>query len=100
MKTVTSGYDWILLENERSFYLYCICHHSCSSYIFSMQLNEDELNEYKAGGDQYLEKLAYDIHYSAPGVRGSNSKYRSRKADRTLEDTLESAIKESGKPFW
>jgi hypothetical protein len=97
MRVIKSGEQWFLLENDGQYFLNCLCNHSFAYYDYSIQLNGDEINELEAIGDLYLDKLSYEIHYSAPGVIGSKSKFISRKVDPHIRDLIELAITE--RPF-
>ena len=69
---------WFLLEDNGAFYLDAHCSHSAVDFSVLIALNATEQAAYEAGGHCYLDRLAHDIHYSAPGVRGSRSPYQAR----------------------
>jgi hypothetical protein len=84
---------WFLFEHEGELYLDANCSHSAFSYCYMIQLSAEELAEYKIGGHEYLSKLAYDIHYSAPAVKGSTSKYIGRDVSSQLSEQSSAAVK-------
>ena len=69
---------WFLLEDDSVFYLDAHCSHSAVDFSVLVALNATERAAYEACGNGYLDRLAHDIHYSAPGVRGSRSLYQAR----------------------
>ena len=71
-------YAWFLLEDEGSLYLDAHCSHSFFDYSVLIALNDAEVSSYRQGGPDYLNRLAHDIHYSAPAARGSRSPYTAR----------------------
>ena len=65
MKVVdTENWAWFLFEHEGHLYLDAYCNMSAFGYTFMIQLNDDERAAYDAGGHQYLNRLAHEIHYS------------------------------------
>jgi hypothetical protein len=68
---------WFLLQEGEDFIFDAACSHSFISYTLTMKLNADEIARYKQEGREYLSKLAYEVHYSAPLVK-LDSPYRSR----------------------
>ena len=72
-------HGWFLVLDGARFLLDVHCSHSAVDYSFLVQLNDAELNEYRAQGRDFLSRLAHQIHYSAPGVRGSVSPYLDRR---------------------
>ena len=78
-------YGWVLLEEDQHFYLDVLCSHSAVDYMFLLRLNDEEVALLRQKGFYYLDDLAYRIHYSAPGVRGSRSPYKSRSLVMTPE---------------
>ncbi|MCH2159978.1 MAG: hypothetical protein MK096_14515 [Oleiphilaceae bacterium] len=83
---------WFLFEHEGNLYLDANCSHSAFSYCYMIKLSAEELAEFKIGGHEYLDKLAYDIHYSAPAVKGSTSKYIGRDVSNKLSELSSTAI--------
>ena len=71
-------YGWFLLEESGTLYLDVHCSHGVVDYGVLLILNAAERSAYKAEGHAYLDQLAYDIRYSAPGVVGSTSAYTAR----------------------
>ena len=93
MKIVDQGpHSWFLVQDGESLLLDVNCSHSAVDYDFQIELNDSEKIEYLHGGRNYLSRLAYAIHYSAPGVIGSASPYKSRKLDVTRAARMQEAI--------
>ncbi|CAN7646031.1 hypothetical protein [Rhizobium sp. LjRoot258] len=78
-----------LLEENGALYLDAFCSHSCFDYGVLIALNDDESAEYAAKGRPYLERLAYDIHYSAPAAKESTSLFKSRNLGVLSRETSE-----------
>ena len=88
-------YAWFLLEDEGNLYLDAHCSHSFFDYSVLIAMNEAETKAFRRSGRAYLDKLAYDIHYSAPAVRDSKSPFKSRNLSiggTPEEDDAHSAI--------
>lgn len=79
------AYRWYLLEEDACLFLYAVCSHSAVDYLFLMKLDETEMAAFREKGRSYLSDLAYKIHYSAPGVQGNKSPYRTRSLVMTPE---------------
>ena len=86
-------YAWFLLEHEGALYLDAHCSHSFFDYSVLIALDAEECAQYEKRGRDYLGKLAYDIHYSAPAALGSTSPFRSRNLTRGLGDLVSAAVK-------
>ena len=71
-------YAWFLLEEDGILYLDAHCSHGPVDYDVLVALNPAETSAYRTEGRAYLNQLAYDIHYSAPGVIGSTSPFKPR----------------------
>lgn len=71
-------YLWLLLEDAGVLYLNVFCSHSAVDYFFLISLDDDERRLFEKQGRSYLNRLAQDIHSSAPAVRGSQSRYKAR----------------------
>ena len=85
MHVVDMGdYGWTLLQDGDDLILDVLCSHSAVDYQFTLKLNPAEISAYRTDGAPYLDRLAYEIHYSAPGVLGNSSIYSSRKMTRQL----------------
>ncbi|MGE8685689.1 MAG: hypothetical protein ACN6PJ_01050 [Achromobacter sp.] len=83
---------WFLLQIADGLLLDVNCSHDAVGYRFMIQLNDDELRAYRAGGRGYLCDLAETIDFSAPGVKGSSSPYKDRNVDRLHSDAVMEAI--------
>jgi hypothetical protein len=94
LKVVEHGNTWDLYEEGNSFFLSALCSHGAADYEFNIELNQDEVENYKRSGSAYLDKLAYEIHYSAPGVIGNNSIYKSRTLSIEFSEKFKRAYSE------
>ncbi|OCJ53220.1 hypothetical protein A6U92_24980 [Agrobacterium rubi] len=91
---------WHLLEDGDILYLDATCSHSAVDYSVIIVLNEAERAAYEAKGRTYLNTLAHDIHYSAPGVIGSQSPFKSRNlkmSDKEVAEKIFNALMASAK---
>src|ERR1041384_2579187 len=79
------NYRWLLLTEDGQLYLDAMCSHSAVDYLFLLRMNEEEVALFRDRGRSYLDDLAYRIHYSAPGVIGNKSPYKSRTLVMTAE---------------
>lgn len=85
--------EWFLFEHDGKLYLDANCNHSFIGYSFMIELNEDERKLYKVGGHEYLSRLAYEIHYSAPIVVDSTSAFKGRDETKILGDLATEAVR-------
>jgi hypothetical protein len=93
MKVVDhSDAHWILFADEGRLLLDVNCSHSFFSYEFLMVLNETECARYKDEGRDYLDRLADDIQYSAPGLLVSKSEYKTRSIHAEMRDATTEAF--------
>ena len=101
MKVLDSEpWGWDLLEDGDILYLNANCSHSAVDYSVIIVLNEAERAAYEAKGRAYLNTLAHDIHYSAQGVIGSQSPFKSRNLkifDKDLAEKIFNALRASAK---
>lgn len=65
---------------------------SAFGYTYMIQLNDAETAPYNNEGRDYLDKLAQDIHYSMPIVKGTTSIYKGRDVTRELSDLATQAV--------
>lgn len=84
--------SWFLLQHGDAMLLDVNCSHSFVSYTVLIALNAQESTLYQQKGHAYLDELAYAVHYSAPGVAGSQSPYRDRNVDREFGAQVTAAI--------
>jgi hypothetical protein len=91
-------YRWVLLEHEGQLYLDVYCSHSCVDYWFLIALNADETANCEKEGRNYINKIAYDVHYSAPLVQNSNSPYKIRALDPIYRHLATEAFNASARP--
>lgn len=85
-------HSWFLVQDGESLLFDVNCSHGAVGYDFQIELNESEKIEYVHGCRNYLNRLAYEIHYSAPGVIGSASPYKSRRLGVTRAAGMQEAI--------
>lgn len=84
--------SWFLLQHEGALLFDVHCSHSFVSYTVLIALNAQETALYAQKGHAYLDELAHAIHYSAPGVVGSQSPYRDRNVDREFGAQVSQSI--------
>lgn len=84
--------SWFLVQHGDALLLDVNCSHSFVSYSVLIALNGEEMALYRQKGHAYLDELAYAIHYSAPGVAGSQSPYKDRNVDREFGAEVAAAI--------
>lgn len=87
-------YAWFLLQHDGALYLDAHCSHSFFDYSVVIAMNDTEVARYQKEGRDYIDKLAYDIHYSAPAARESKSPYRSRDLTAQIGDLVTAAAVE------
>ena len=85
---------WFLFQSDNLLLLDANCNHGAFGYSYMIELSADEVAEYKNGGHDYLSKLAFEIQYSAPVAKGSNSKYIGRDVSKKYSEQAMVAIKE------
>ena len=78
-------WKWCLYEEEDHLYLVAHCSHSAVDYNFTIELNIEERSDYERLGRSYLDHLAHEIHFSAPGVKGNHSIYRNRRVSDSVD---------------
>ncbi|HWV15259.1 MAG TPA: hypothetical protein VN030_07485 [Cellvibrio sp.] len=91
MKVVEKGSAWILYAEGEAIFLEALCSHGAVDYNFFIELNSEERHDYKKFGSEYLSRLSYEIHYSAPGVIGNCSIYKERCVSKQYIDQFAAA---------
>lgn len=86
------SHHWFFFEEEGAFFLDANCNHSAFGYSWMIELNSDELIEYKSQGREYLSKLADEIHNSAPIAKGNTSKFKDRDVSKNYADKTKAAL--------
>lgn len=71
-------YNWFLLQHEDNYFLDVHCSYSFVGFSLLIQLDESEINHYKAKGAIYINELAEDIQYN------SKTKYAARNVSGDL----------------
>lgn len=84
---------WFLLEHGGHLYLNANCNMSAFGYSYMIQLNDQELQNYKSGGREYLNHLAHDIHHSVPIAKDTSSIYKGREVSKPLAGLATEAIR-------
>ena len=84
--------SWYLVQHADMLLLDVNCSHSFVSYSVLIALNAEETALYTHQGHAYLNELAHAVHYSAPGVVGSQSPYKDRNVDREFGAQVSRAI--------
>ncbi|TKC87700.1 hypothetical protein FAZ69_15520 [Trinickia terrae] len=84
---------WFLAEENGTLYLDAACSHGAVGYNFLIELSSQELAEYHSQGHDYLNRLAEDIHNSAPALVNSFSKYKGRKLAPELSERFNVALR-------
>lgn len=84
--------QWFLALDGDAVLLDVNCSHGAVDYDFQIELNEAEMAAYAKGGHTYLNSLAESIHYSAPGVTGNSSPYKSRKLEAAKAAKMQASI--------
>jgi hypothetical protein len=82
---------WMLFEDGDDLYLDVLCSQSAVDYRFPVLLDAQEVSEFRESGRDALNRLAQEIHYSAPGVIGNNSRYRGRKVSEAIDTRIREA---------
>lgn len=94
MKVIDSeNWAWFLFDHEGQLYLDANCNMSAFGYTYMIQLNDEERSAYNAGGHEYLNWLAHDIHYSVPIAEGTCSKYKGRDVSKGLSELATEAVR-------
>ena len=83
---------WFLVRDGDALLLDVHCSHGAVDYSVALELDEVERRGFAEQGAGYLDQLSEAIHYSAPGVRGSDSPYRDRLLPAPLSRSLDAAI--------
>lgn len=95
LEVVEAASDWLLLRRESRLFVDVLCSHSVFSYSFLMQLDDDELAAYRAEGRAFIDRLADEIHDSAPGMKDTTSRFAPRDLTRSslAKEVDEAAIR-------
>ena len=84
---------WYLLSDGDRLYLDVNCNHSFVGYSFTMQLNLEEVAEYRRRRRAYIDELAHAIQRSAPGISGTGSIYKERLVAAEVSAEVNDAIR-------
>jgi hypothetical protein len=55
-------------------------------------LNDDEVAQFRAAGRTFINSLAENVQWTAPGARGSNSPYLGRNLDANIRQRVSAAV--------
>lgn len=80
---------WFLFEEDGAFFLDGNYNHSFVGYDFMIQLNAEEVAQYRARGREFIGVLAERVQNSVPILIVSKSPYKGR---RVSEDTSKRAV--------
>lgn len=83
---------WFLLEDGERLLFDVNCSHGAVSYSWLMALNTEETAKFKATGKAFLNELAKEVQWSAPGVRGSTSAFLGRNICQSFGKAATEAI--------
>ena len=84
---------WFLLQDGDTLLFDVHCSHSAVDYSWTMALNAEEAAQLAAAGRTFLNRLAEQVQWSAPGVRGSASPFHGRNLDPTHGKAVTEAIR-------
>lgn len=83
---------WFLLEDDGSIFLDANCNHSFVGYSFMIEMNSDELTQYKRLGRNFISTLASEIQDTAPILQISTSRFKGRDVSQTYSDEVTRAV--------
>jgi hypothetical protein len=84
--------SWFLLEDAGALLLDGNYNHSFLGYDWMIQLNQDELEQYRKRGREFINRLAEDVQNSVPILKVSGSLYKTRRVPSELYDKASEAI--------
>jgi len=85
---------WFLLQDSDALLLDVHCSHGPVDYDWAMALNDDELAQFHAVGRTFIDSLAKNVQWSAPGARGNSSPYLGRNLDSNMRKSISAAVTE------
>ena len=85
---------WFLLEEDGALFLDGNYEASFIGYDCMIQLTEEEAQQYKARGRQFINWLAGDVQDTAPVLKASTSPYKSRRITGALSERALEAIEQ------
>lgn len=83
-----------LLEDANSLFLDGNYNHSFVGYDWMIELNRDEVHQYRKRGREFINWLTEDVQNSVPILKASSSSYRTRRAPGELYNKASAAIEE------
>jgi hypothetical protein len=86
-------HSWFLLSKGKRLFLDVNCNHSFVGYDFLIELNDEEVQQFKREGRDFIMKIADNVQYSAPGVLNSSSEYKERGLQNIYGDEVTEAIR-------
>jgi hypothetical protein len=89
-------YSWYLFEKDDALFLDVLCNISFAQYSWMIQLNAEEVAEYREQGRYYISRLARDIQYTAPLAKDTTSIYRDRNVSHQYGAEVHQAVAEWG----
>ena len=85
---------WFLLQDHDAFLLDIHCSHGPVDYDWTMALNDDEVAQFRATGRTFINSLAKNVQWTAPGARGSSSPSLGRNLDAGMRQRVSTTIME------
>lgn len=85
---------WFLLQDGERLLFDVNCSHSAVNYSWLMALNAEEAAKFKASGRAFLNELAEEVQWSAPGVHGSTSAFLGRNISQAFGKAVTEAAEE------
>jgi len=86
--------SWFLLEDAGALFLDGNYNHSFVGYDWMIQLNRDEVDQYRERGREFINRLAEDVQNSVPILKASTSSYETRRVPQELYDKASASIAE------
>lgn len=84
---------WFLFEEGSALFLDVNCSHSAVGYSFMIELDADEVAQYRAEGRTFLERLATRIQDTAPILAASTSPYKGRDVSGAYAERCTQAVR-------
>ena len=86
-------HGWFLLEERGALILDVNCSHSSFAYDFTIEMNADEVAQYRSYGRIYVTLLAQRIQDSVPILKESMSAYKERGVMALYSDRIMAAVR-------
>jgi hypothetical protein len=83
---------WFLLQEADALFLDGNYNHSFIGYDWMIELNPEELEQYRRRGREFINSLVQDIQNSVPLLQISQSPYKNRRVPALLYERASKAI--------